>query len=160
MILIVILGILVIGGFIFTAAFCKDLWLLVKTHTPWWVWLIFLVLGAVIAMEVLPDKNNKSFGWEYQLRLSDRKLPRDTYRIFFQDEFEHRIVTSQELTIDELKEMDKKIRQGKYNYGQIYFHTPGNGDRGEEYAWISSIGHRTVLFIENPFRTVVIDPGI
>lgn len=160
MILIVILGLLVIGGLIFTAAFCKDLWLLIKTHTPWWVWAIVIALGVAMTVEAATKKDENSFGWEHRLKISDRKLPRDAYRTFYQDEFEHRVVTSQELTPDELKDMDRKIRNGTYNYGQIYFHTPGNGDRGEEYAWIASLGSRTVLFIEHPFRSYVIDPGI
>lgn len=160
MILIAILGILAIGSLIFTAAFCKDLWLLVKTHTPWWVWLLVIVLGVAVVVEAVPEKDEKSFGWEHRLKISDRRLPRDAYRTFYQDESEHRVVTSQELTTAELKEMDQKIRNGAYNYGLIYFHTPGNGDRGEEYAWIASLGSRTVLFIEHPFRSHVIDPGI
>lgn len=160
MILIVILGLLVIGGLIFTAAFCKDLWLLIKTHTPWWVWAIVIALGVAVTVETATKKDENSFGWEHRLKISDRKLPRDAYRTFYQDELEHHVVTSQELTPDELKDMDRKIRNGTYNYGLIYFHTPGNGDRREEYAWIASLGSRTVLFIEHPFRSYVIDPGI
>ena len=148
MILIAILGILAIGSLIFTAAFCKDLWLLVRTHTPWWVWLLVIVLGVAVIQELRPSQKAKDSLGLYEYRISDKWMTEGEYRISYREGKITRVISSERLPSRQIKEVLREIRRDYPNETLIFFLTSKHKNYDDLYA---EADLRDSIIIMNPY---------
>ena len=147
MILIVILGVLVIGGLILTAAFCKDLWLLVKTHMPWWGWLLVIILGVAVIQELRPSPKAEDSLGLYEYRISDKWMTEGEYRISYREGKITRVISSERLPSRQIKEVLKEIEEKYPNEKLIFFLTAKHKNYDDQYA-VANL--RDSIIIMNP----------
>ena len=148
MILIVILGVLVIGGLILTAAFCKDLWLLVKTHMPWWGWLLVIILGVAVIQELRPSAKAKDSLGLYEYRISDKWMKKGEFRISCRNGKVTRVISSERLSSRQIKEVLREIRRDYPNETLIFFLTSEHKNYDDLYA---EAYLRDSIIIMNPY---------
>lgn len=148
MILIVILGVLVIGGLILTAAFCKDLWLLVKTHMPWWGWLLVIILGVAVIQELRPSAKAKDSLGLYEYRISDKWMKKGEFRISCRNGKVTRVISSERLSSRQIKEVLREIRRDYPNETLIFFLTSKHKNYDDLYA---EADLRDSIIIMNPY---------
>ena len=148
MILIVILGVLVIGGLILTAAFCKDLWLLVKTHMPWWGWLLVIILGVAVIQELRPSAKAKDSLGLYEYRISDKWMKKGEFRISCRNGKVTRVISSERLSSRQIKEVLREIRRDYPNETLIFFMTSEHKNYDDLYA---EAYLRDSIIIMNPY---------
>lgn len=148
MILIVILGVLVIGGLILTAAFCKDLWLLVKTHMPRWGWLLVIVLGVAVIQELRPSAKAKDSLGLYEYRISDKWMKKGEFRISCRNGKVTRVISSERLSSRQIKEVLREIRRDYPNETLIFFLTSEHKNYDDLYA---EAYLRDSIIIMNPY---------